>query len=287
MSKKFTLKRKIYKTHRLMYTIDEPEVIHKTYGLRILGGHEGVFDKDLHQGIHPRAYKHYTISHLLEGRGWIWMKNEGKKFLTPGEAIVMVPNKILDFSGLDIFKEDFISFDGPIADQLAASDILKGGVIQMGQVRRLLPILDLIKSPHRDAQIKANILLQKLIVDLYFEQKNLKKTNRHDLIEKLIDEIMANPHKWWTIDEMAKVVDMPKVSFNRFFSSQTGLTPKKYVDKLKMEYAKEKLENTKQTLNEISEKLGYNNPFHFSKRFKQLTGFSPKEYRKSCKELHS
>ena len=279
MSKKLALKEITSDGCNICYSLDKPDKIHQDYGLHILGGYEGVIDKKLHQTIKPRMYKFYLISHLIEGRGWLWIKNEGKKFFVPGEAIVMCPNQIFDFSGLDLYREDFICFRGAVADQLASSGILKSGIIKIGLVRYLLPIIKLISNPHKDFQIKANISLQRLMTDLYFEQQKKQKDDRGILFEKLIDEIIASPERWWTVNEMAQMLNMSKNQFNIFFVKQAGMTPKKYVDKLKMEHAKKELLNTSKNLTIIAEDLGYSDPFHFSKRFKQITGISPNDFR--------
>lgn len=51
------------------------------------------------------------------------------------------------------------------------SGVLRDGVCEFGTARKLLPIAELIQDPSNDAQINANITLQKLLVDLYFERR--------------------------------------------------------------------------------------------------------------------
>ena len=47
-----------------------------------------------------------------------------------------------------------------------------------------------------------------------------------------------------------------------------------------MKEAKKLIQNTDMTSSEISYKLGYCNPNHFSRQFKEYYGSSPSEFRK-------
>lgn len=62
----------------------------------------------------------------------------------------------------------------------------------------------------------------------------------------------------------------------RIFREQTGMTSKNYIDSLKMQLASEMLAVKNKTVKEIT---GDTDPYHFSRRFKELTGFSPQKYK--------
>jgi len=54
------------------------------------------------------------------------------------------------------------------------------------------------------------------------------------------------------------------------------MTSKNYIDSLKMQLASEMLAVKNKTVKEIAGELGYTDPYYFSRRFKELTGFSSK-----------
>ena len=54
------------------------------------------------------------------------------------------------------------------------------------------------------------------------------------------------------------------------FKKYTGVTISDYIASVKIEHAKE--------LIEISDLLGFENPYYFSKVFKKVTGIAPREY---------
>lgn len=69
------------------------------------------------------------------------------------------------------------------------------------------------------------------------------------------------------------------------FESVTGVTPKKYLDRIRMEKAKTMLElcGDQLTISEIAEKCGVLDHTIFSRSFKRHYGISPSEYRETVK----
>ena len=50
---------------------------------------------------------------------------------------------------------------------------------------------------------------------------------------------------------------------------------------MKIQRACFELDNTRKTIKQIGETLGYNDPYYFSRIFKKMVGMSPKQYRDS------
>jgi len=86
---------------------------------------------------------------------------------------------------------------------------------------------------------------------------------------------VANP-----VEEMIRRSKLAERTFKRRFASATGLTPIAYVQRLRIEDAKRRLERTDASVDEISWRVGYEDAAFFRRLFKRTTGLAPGAYRK-------
>lgn len=82
------------------------------------------------------------------------------------------------------------------------------------------------------------------------------------------------------VEEMIKRSKLAERTFKRRFAAATGLTPIAYVQRLRIEDAKRRLERTDAPIDEISWRVGYEDPAFFRRLFKRTTGLAPGAYRK-------
>ena len=85
----------------------------------------------------------------------------------------------------------------------------------------------------------------------------------------------------FSFQEMADEYSMSLPALSKFFGDKCGMTINDYVTDLKIKRAKYLLETTDMPTAEIGIEVGYCNAGSFSRRFRQVTGLSPSEYRKS------
>jgi len=82
------------------------------------------------------------------------------------------------------------------------------------------------------------------------------------------------------IEEMIRRSGLTERTFKRRFTSATGLSPIAYVQRLRIEDAKRRLERTKAPVDEIGWQVGYEEPAFFRRLFKRVTGLTPGAYRR-------
>ncbi|MEO6848907.1 MAG: AraC family transcriptional regulator [Chthoniobacterales bacterium] len=98
-------------------------------------------------------------------------------------------------------------------------------------------------------------------------------------ILKVAEEIRQHPENRWTVRELAKSVNMSVTNLAHRFTEEMHLPPMRYVDTQRIERAKSLLLNSNALISEISERLGYSSPYHFSNRFRKIVGKSPRTFR--------
>lgn len=85
------------------------------------------------------------------------------------------------------------------------------------------------------------------------------------------------------LEDIAKLVDLNPVYFSVLFKKECGINVSTYLLKVRMEKAKELLQNTNDTIAAIGENVGYKDTRYFSQTFTKYVGIKPMLYRK----LHS
>ncbi len=82
------------------------------------------------------------------------------------------------------------------------------------------------------------------------------------------------------VEEMVKRSKLAERTFKRRFTAATGVTPIAYVQRLRVEDAKRRLERTDVSVEEISWRVGYEDAAFFRRLFKRTTGMAPGAYRR-------
>ena len=77
----------------------------------------------------------------------------------------------------------------------------------------------------------------------------------------------------------AQAVSAPYLS--RLFHAYAGVSPSRYLTAYRMEQARKLLRDSNLSVGEIAERVGYPDPFHFSKTFRNTVGVSPSQFRQS------
>ena len=82
------------------------------------------------------------------------------------------------------------------------------------------------------------------------------------------------------VEEMIRRSKLAERTFKRRFAAATGITPIAYVQRLRIEDAKRRLERTEAAVDEIGWQVGYEDGAFFRRLFKRTTGMTPGAYRK-------
>jgi len=102
-------------------------------------------------------------------------------------------------------------------------------------------------------------------------------------IAKVVDTLRANQYKDnFSLAEMAAISRMPMETFRKRFVSEVGMPPLSYVLHCKMERAKELLREQGYTVRQAGVEVGMQDPYHFSKQFKNIVGISPSAFMKQA-----
>ncbi|ANS74334.1 AraC family transcriptional regulator [Paenibacillus yonginensis] len=86
-----------------------------------------------------------------------------------------------------------------------------------------------------------------------------------------------------TLAELASQANLSVPHLTHRFKQATGYSPVDYYLRLKIQRACQMLDLTDQSIKEISHRLGFQDPYYFSRLFKKIMGKPPTEYRETRK----
>ncbi|MDF2503759.1 MAG: pocR [Clostridium sp.] len=220
------------------------------------------------------------------------------------EQIVVISKNSMAEKVLDDFKEYYdelitLSYDEvkKIANMLFS---LCNYLVEEALEKNL--ILDMYKKTMKNqSEIDSNTLkgytltsiknakkeMSNAIINSYIEEdisSNEQNIEVTDVLKPAIEYIYNHKSENVKLEKMAKVCHISPSYFSRLFTKETGENFSTYVSKLKVEWAKNLLEETDMHVNEISDELGFSESGYFIKIFKKYEGITPFLYMKYCKK---
>ncbi len=114
--------------------------------------------------------------------------------------------------------------------------------------------------------------------------REVKSIRENDVIQNSIVFMKNNLENKISLQDIANFVGYSQSHLNTLFVQRTSYSPIEYYNQLKIQRACSYLQFSKLKIKEIAFKLGYYDPFHFSKAFHKEMEITPKEYRERYQE---
>lgn len=108
-----------------------------------------------------------------------------------------------------------------------------------------------------------------------FEQ-NISQT-----VDESIDYLNQNYQHPLTIESLATMMNVSRWQYTKFFKEKTGEVPSRYLNTIRIKKAKQLLLMTDDSLQVIADHIGFSNEYYFNRRFKQIVGVTPGQYRRN------
>src|SRR5690606_17902759 len=113
----------------------------------------------------------------------------------------------------------------------------------------------------------------------YFRACLPTENHGDDLVRLTQQKIREQFSKMNTVEEIITDIPSSRRNLVRRFKHATGITPIEYLQKTRIEAAKQLLEQSKQSILQIMIESGYNDLKSFRSLFKRNVGMTPKAYR--------
>lgn len=230
----------------------------------------------------------YQIIYIYEGQ----MKAEidgAERVIPEGTVILYRPHEKQRYS----FSADhptlhcWIHFSGTACDEiLAQAGFTDTHILHIGKNKQLVDIIRKLQTEFRLQKEGHKLLCRGYLLE-FFALLMRTRHYRNDpaalrntlLIEDACTVIHQQLDQHHPLVFYAEHCNLSVSRFSHIFKEITGISPREYINNARMEKAASMLTSTYLTIAEIAQKTGYYDQNHFTKAFKQRTGFTPKQYR--------
>ncbi len=235
--------------------------------------------------------------HLLQQGDLCFLNSEdlhqitGQTQCAMHDVLIFNP-RILDFSYPDELEEQVIS---PFLHRkLNFPHILRTNDERYCEILPLIQrLMELSIQESSDWYVRCKLHLLKLLQVMYQKQLLLpadtslssadkQKIDRYKAIISYMEQHFAEPV---TLQELADLIPCNSQYLCRFFREITGTSPIQFLISLRTEHACVLLKDTTKSILEISLECGFDNVSYFIRKFRELKGCTPREYRKQSPEV--
>lgn len=271
------------------------EELDPTYLFSVKGsGHE--------KGRHYHSHEHLEFVYVISGVGKYRIEGEivdveagDLLIFNPGvkhQAIRDVGSSwpttefVVGFSGIQLpgYPNDYIPMKKEKYKLHAMGDL-------KSKILRICTLLDLENRAVLEGQnIMQKALLVQMIVLVLREQcesnttgnpYESKSLNKSYMVGRIIDYFEEHYCEKISLEHIAENMYLSPFYISKIFKSETGDTPIRYLINIRLEKAKQLLEDGhRRSIQEIAAMVGYDDAYHFSKLFKKRYGITPSEAKK-------
>ncbi|MFV0380718.1 MAG: helix-turn-helix domain-containing protein [Breznakia sp.] len=126
-----------------------------------------------------------------------------------------------------------------------------------------------------------NLLQNKNRPHISVAQTPMQQKFEDDLLNQILIFINENIYSALTIEQLCQEFSVSRSSLQQLFRNNLKSAPKQYISNLKLNKSKLLIKESKYTISEISNILGFASIHYFSRKFKQQFGITPSDYAKT------
>ncbi|MFO1477287.1 MAG: AraC family transcriptional regulator [Verrucomicrobiota bacterium] len=238
--------------------------------------------------IRRQGFPFYCIEYVGRGQGRLKLGRRSYS-LQPGRVFgygPTVPHEITSDPGAPLVKY-FVNFTGRRGPELLRSCGLgPHGVLQCFPPNELQPIFDELihcgqRRGARHRELCAGLLdcLALKIAGCRVPPNELE-TLAFRTYQRCRLHIQEHFRRLRSLDQISRECRVNNAYLCRLFRRYEHQSPYQYLLRLKMNLAADLIQNPSALVKQVTEEVGFTDPFHFSRAFKSVFGMSPDRFRK-------
>lgn len=128
--------------------------------------------------------------------------------------------------------------------------------------------------------VQSRLFLQAMLLHLWEETLHSAPSAVDLALDEIVRTIQREPGKRWSVDDLAQQAHLSRAQFVRRFRALVGRSPVHFMIQVRLERARQLLQETDMSLGQIADALGYDDVAFFSRQYKQYIGQPPSALRR-------
>lgn len=235
----------------------------------------------------PRTLGQFAIVYLLDGEGFFENEDGDCSSVVPGSVVVLVPGLPHRYgpNTPGRWSEAYLVFEGTLFDcwreeGLLATSRVVGPLLPVEHWRGELEAIIEMAEGDGDPLIPA-CRLQAILAEALADETGYTVSDDRLFRERVAGMIERELRYDLDLHRVAEAVGMGYESFRKRFRARFGRSPQRYLAAQVMRRASMRLRDPSTLDKEIAAELGFSDEHYFSRRFRQIAGMSPTEYRRA------
>ncbi|MFA7345534.1 MAG: AraC family transcriptional regulator [Terrimicrobiaceae bacterium] len=238
----------------------------------------------------------FALVYSLSGGCTYWDEQNGRRNIRAGDLIILFP-EIAHRYGVGArgqWDEFFIMFDGPVFDLWRN----KGYLDPRNPVRHLEPVSYWLRRFEacmktgafigKSAALRQVCNLQMLLAEILgVESQTTGRPAKPAWLDRACSLLNDGSMEPVLSHKLARSLGLSAETFRKKFTQIMGMPPSRYRVARTIDRACSLIVENQLSGKEIARQLGFSDEYHFSKRFKQVTGLSPSTFRRQLAAGHS
>lgn len=243
-------------------------------------------------GWGPGVRDHFLLHHVTAGSG-VFVCGDRHYTLGAGDTFLIYPNTTIHYfaDALDPWEYVWVGFGGlDAAEYVAMTDFSpKNPILSQRSARELRGLMEAVYTscgPTVGEELTMTARLYELMSYLVRTADGGRGPMREqmDCARMAAEYIVGHYEMPITVEGLAKYASVSHSSLYRRFVKRYQMSPKRFLLEYRIQRACVLLTTTSCSIQEVSNSVGFDDPFYFSRVFKELKGVSPRHYAGSLRE---
>lgn len=242
-----------------------------------------------HSPLQQHTFRNFHCSFLFKGSARLRVNGREYRPSAPC-AFIIYPREIVDFSakspenGWYQLYYDFEALFVPAMERMRLINKARrvwplanpGGIWALAEelcsLSHTFPLEQVVDRVDR--------LCERILIE---SQTPVNESREDEVIARTLQKMRNAPQQPFNLTETIRLINMSEATFRRRWETHVGMSPRRYLEQLRVQTACRLLIETGLPMNEIASKVGFRDEFYFSRRFRAMKGLSPRAYRKQHK----